>query len=100
MITPFNFPLNLAAHKIGPAIASGCPFVLKPADRTPVSSSILGEILSKTSLPEVLKTPLLFNHPRVLSLFCLAIFLSLKISAKTPTSKCCPSQDLLKLDGN
>lgn len=52
MITPFNFPLNLAAHKIGPAIASGCPFVLKPSDRTPISSSILGEILSETKLPD------------------------------------------------
>jgi acyl-CoA reductase-like NAD-dependent aldehyde dehydrogenase len=52
MITPFNFPLNLAAHKIGPAIASGCPFVLKPSDRTPISASILGEILAETKLPD------------------------------------------------
>lgn len=52
MITPFNFPLNLAAHKIGPAIATGCPFVLKPSDRTPVSASILGQILSETNLPD------------------------------------------------
>lgn len=52
MITPFNFPLNLAAHKIGPAIAAGCPFVLKPSDRTPISASILGEILSETKLPD------------------------------------------------
>jgi acyl-CoA reductase-like NAD-dependent aldehyde dehydrogenase len=52
MIVPFNFPVNLAMHKIGPAIAAGCPFVLKPSDRTPVSSAILGEMLSNTSLPE------------------------------------------------
>lgn len=52
MITPFNFPLNLAAHKIGPAIAAGCPFVLKPSIHTPISASILGEILSQTSLPD------------------------------------------------
>jgi acyl-CoA reductase-like NAD-dependent aldehyde dehydrogenase len=52
MITPFNFPLNLAAHKIGPAIATGCPFVLKPSDRTPISSAILGEILASTKLPD------------------------------------------------
>jgi acyl-CoA reductase-like NAD-dependent aldehyde dehydrogenase len=52
MITPFNFPLNLAAHKIGPAIATGCPFVLKPSDRTPISASILGEILAETKLPD------------------------------------------------
>ncbi|MDB4946144.1 MAG: Delta-pyrroline-5-carboxylate dehydrogenase [Labilithrix sp.] len=50
-ITPFNFPLNLVAHKIAPAIAAGCPFVLKPSDRTPVSAMILGEILAETALP-------------------------------------------------
>jgi hypothetical protein len=38
MIVPFNFPVNLAAHKIAPAIAAGCPFVLKPSDRTPIST--------------------------------------------------------------
>mmetsp|Transcript_1503 Transcript_1503/g.4707 ORF Transcript_1503/g.4707 Transcript_1503/m.4707 type:complete len:483 (-) Transcript_1503:148-1596(-) len=51
MIAPFNFPLNLAAHKIGPAIAAGCPFVLKPSDRTPASALMLGEILAETNLP-------------------------------------------------
>lgn len=50
-ITPFNFPLNLVAHKIAPAIAAGCPFVLKPSDRTPVSAMILGEVLAETALP-------------------------------------------------
>lgn len=50
-ITPFNFPLNLVAHKIAPAIAAGCPFILKPADLTPVSALIIGDILSTTSLP-------------------------------------------------
>ncbi len=47
-ITPWNFPLNLVAHKIAPAIACGCPFVLKPASYTPL---ILGEILAETDLP-------------------------------------------------
>ncbi|RMH29170.1 MAG: aldehyde dehydrogenase family protein [Planctomycetota bacterium] len=51
-ITPFNFPLNLAAHKIGPAIAAGCPCVLKPDDRTPITSLMLGEILAGLDLPE------------------------------------------------
>eukprot|EP00697_Spironema_sp_BW2_P012833 gnl/Spiro4/29497_TR14446_c0_g1_i1.p1 gnl/Spiro4/29497_TR14446_c0_g1~~gnl/Spiro4/29497_TR14446_c0_g1_i1.p1 ORF type:complete len:544 (+),score=104.55 gnl/Spiro4/29497_TR14446_c0_g1_i1:39-1634(+) len=46
MISPFNFPLNLSAHKIAPAIAAGCPFILKPSDRTPITSQLLGEILS------------------------------------------------------
>lgn len=50
-IAPFNFPLNLVAHKIAPAIAAGCPFVLKPASLTPVSALILGEILAETDLP-------------------------------------------------
>lgn len=51
-ISPFNFPINLAAHKIAPAIAAGCPFVLKPASRTPVGALIVGEILAETDLPE------------------------------------------------
>ncbi len=50
-ISPFNFPLNLAAHKIAPAIAVGCPFVLKPASRTPVGALLMGEILAETDLP-------------------------------------------------
>ena len=51
-ISPFNFPLNLAAHKIAPAIAVGCPFVMKPASRTPLGAIIMGEILAETDLPE------------------------------------------------
>ncbi|MDJ0855422.1 MAG: aldehyde dehydrogenase family protein [Desulfobacterales bacterium] len=50
-ISPFNFPLNLAAHKIAPAIAAGCPFVLKPASRTPVGALLIGEVLAETGLP-------------------------------------------------
>ncbi len=50
-ITPFNFPLNLVAHKVAPAIACGCPFVLKPASRTPVSALLLAEILAETDWP-------------------------------------------------
>ncbi len=50
-ITPFNFPLNLAAHKVGPALAAGCPFILKPDPRTPVTSIMLGEILAEADLP-------------------------------------------------
>ena len=51
-ISPFNFPLNLAAHKIAPAIAVGCPFVMKPASRTPLGAIIMGEILAETDLPK------------------------------------------------
>lgn len=51
-ISPFNFPLNLAAHKIAPALAAGCPFVMKPASLTPVGALIIGEVLAETDLPE------------------------------------------------
>ena len=50
-ISPFNFPLNLAAHKIAPALAVGCPFVLKPASRTPIGALMIGEILAETDIP-------------------------------------------------
>jgi acyl-CoA reductase-like NAD-dependent aldehyde dehydrogenase len=50
-ITPFNFPLNLVAHKLGPAIAAGCPVVLKPAERTPLSAVALAERLLEAGLP-------------------------------------------------
>jgi acyl-CoA reductase-like NAD-dependent aldehyde dehydrogenase len=49
-ISPFNFPLNLVAHKLAPAIAVGAPIVLKPAPATPLSALLLGEILSETDL--------------------------------------------------
>lgn len=51
-ITPFNFPLNLVAHKLAPAIASGCTVVLKPASQTPVSSLKLCQIMQEAGLPE------------------------------------------------
>lgn len=51
-ISPFNFPLNLAAHKVAPAIAVGCPFVLKPASLTPIGAIVIGEVLAETHLPK------------------------------------------------
>ena len=52
-IAPFNFPLNLAAHKIAPALAIGCPFVMKPASKTPLGALIMGEVLAECDvLPE------------------------------------------------
>ncbi|MBN1917462.1 MAG: aldehyde dehydrogenase family protein [Verrucomicrobia bacterium] len=50
-ISPFNFPLNLAAHKVAPAIAAGCPFVLKPASAAPIGALIIGEVLAECDLP-------------------------------------------------
>src|SRR5215204_1703321 len=50
-ITPFNFPLNLVAHKIAPALAAGCAVVLKPAGHTPLSALLLGELETEAGLP-------------------------------------------------
>ncbi|MEM9236775.1 MAG: aldehyde dehydrogenase family protein, partial [Verrucomicrobiota bacterium] len=51
-ISPFNFPLNLAAHKVAPALAIGCPFVLKPASLTPIGALVIGDVLAETDLPK------------------------------------------------
>ncbi|MCW3105321.1 MAG: Aldehyde Dehydrogenase [Bacteroidetes bacterium] len=51
-IAPFNFPMNLAVHKIAPAIAAGCPIILKPASSTPLSTLELAKIIDRTSLPK------------------------------------------------
>jgi acyl-CoA reductase-like NAD-dependent aldehyde dehydrogenase len=51
-ISPFNFPLNLVAHKVAPAIAAGCPVVLKPASQTPLSAFALAGLLAEAGLPE------------------------------------------------
>jgi acyl-CoA reductase-like NAD-dependent aldehyde dehydrogenase len=54
-ITPFNFPLNLVAHKVAPALAAGCPLILKPAPQTPFTALALGEVVLKAGwLPEAL----------------------------------------------
>jgi acyl-CoA reductase-like NAD-dependent aldehyde dehydrogenase len=51
-ITPFNFPLNLVAHKVAPAIAAGCSMVLKPAPQTPLSSLLLAEVIQQAGWPD------------------------------------------------
>jgi glyceraldehyde-3-phosphate dehydrogenase (NADP+) len=51
-ISPFNFPLNLVAHKLAPAVAAGCPIVLKPASQTPSPALLLAEILHSAGLPD------------------------------------------------
>lgn len=50
-ISPFNFPLNLVAHKVAPAVAVGAPIIVKPAPATPLSALLLGELLAETDLP-------------------------------------------------
>jgi len=51
-ITPFNFPLNLVAHKVAPAIAAGCSMVLKPAPQTPLTSLLLAEVVQQAGWPD------------------------------------------------
>src|SRR5579862_7818738 len=51
-ITPFNFPLNLVAHKAAPAIAAGCPILIKPSPQTPFTALALGEVILKAGWPE------------------------------------------------
>jgi acyl-CoA reductase-like NAD-dependent aldehyde dehydrogenase len=51
-ITPFNFPLNLVAHKVAPALAAGCPILVKPAPQTPFTALALGEVILKAGWPE------------------------------------------------
>ena len=51
-ITPFNFPLNLVAHKVAPAIATGCSFLIKPAEQTPTSALQLGQIAIESGYPK------------------------------------------------
>jgi acyl-CoA reductase-like NAD-dependent aldehyde dehydrogenase len=61
-ITPFNFPLNLVAHKVAPAIAAGCPMVLKPAPQTPLTSLLLGEVVQHSGWPDGALNVLLLSN--------------------------------------
>ena len=51
-ISPFNFPVNLVAHKLAPALAVGAPIVIKPASATPLGALVLGELVGETDLPQ------------------------------------------------
>ena len=51
-ITPFNFPLNLVAHKLAPAIAAGCTIVLKPATKTPMVALMLADVVARSGYPQ------------------------------------------------
>lgn len=61
-ITPFNFPLNLVSHKLAPAIAAGCPVLLKPAPQTPFTALALGEVILKAGWPEEALAVLPLSH--------------------------------------
>ena len=73
-ITPFNFPLNLVAHKVAPAVAAGNAIIIKPSPRTPLTSLLLGEVFLESGLPssalqivptEVANIPKIVNDPRI-----------------------------------
>lgn len=51
-ITPFNFPMNLVAHKVSPALAAGCPIIVRPASSTPLCALALAEIIEKAGYPK------------------------------------------------
>src|SRR5690606_3161841 len=51
-ISPFNFPLNLVAHKVATALAAGCPIIIKPASKTPITALMLADIVDKTVWPK------------------------------------------------
>ncbi|OOC55211.1 MULTISPECIES: aldehyde dehydrogenase family protein [Nocardiopsis] len=67
-ISPFNFPLNLVAHKVAPALAVGAPVILKPAPTTPMTALILGEIIAETDLPGGMVSVLPMPNDRAASL--------------------------------
>ncbi|WP_116244807.1 aldehyde dehydrogenase family protein [Nocardiopsis sp. FIRDI 009] len=67
-ISPFNFPLNLVAHKIAPALAVGAPIILKPAPATPMTALVLGEIIAETDLPGGVLSVLPMPNERAASL--------------------------------
>jgi acyl-CoA reductase-like NAD-dependent aldehyde dehydrogenase len=64
-ITPFNFPLNLVTHKVGPALAAGCPTVLKPAERTPLTALRLAELLCEAGIAPGMLNVVTGDGPRV-----------------------------------
>jgi glyceraldehyde-3-phosphate dehydrogenase (NADP+) len=64
-ITPFNFPLNLVAHKVAPCLASGNTMVLKPSPRTPLSALLLAEVLDEAGIPAGQMNVIPFDHSHV-----------------------------------
>ena len=67
-ITPFNFPLNLVAHKVAPCLASGNTMVLKPSPRTPLSALLLAEVLDEAGIPAGQVNVIPFDHSHVAGL--------------------------------
>jgi acyl-CoA reductase-like NAD-dependent aldehyde dehydrogenase len=67
-IAPFNFPLNLVAHKVAPALAVGAPVLIKPAPATPLSALLLGELLAEAELPDGMWSVLPVPNDRMASL--------------------------------
>jgi acyl-CoA reductase-like NAD-dependent aldehyde dehydrogenase len=69
-ITPFNFPLNLACHKLGPAIAAGCAVVLKPADKAPLTACLLADLAMEAGLPPGWLNVIVGEAAEIADVFC------------------------------
>lgn len=104
-ITPFNFPLNLVAHKVAPALAAGNPIILKPAPQTPLTALLLGRVILETELPagSVNIVPCsnalaetLVQHPRIQALS----FTGSAAVGWMLKEKCGKKRVLLELGGN
>src|SRR5437899_12183176 len=67
-ISPFNFPVNLVAHKLAPALAVGAPIVLKPAGQTPLGALLLAEPFDETGLPNGTRSVLTISGQRTATL--------------------------------
>jgi len=63
-VSAFNHPINLIVHQVGPAIAVGCPVIIKPAEKTPLSAFMLVDILPEAVLPEAWCQPVLTSTSR------------------------------------
>lgn len=69
-ITPFNFPLNLVAHKVGPALAANNPVIVKPSESTPITAFRLRELLCEAGLPEEMMQIVVGDPEEIVDVFC------------------------------
>jgi glyceraldehyde-3-phosphate dehydrogenase (NADP+) len=104
-ITPFNFPLNLVAHKVAPCLAAGNPFVLKPAPQTPLTALLLGEVFLTTDLPPTAVTILPCSNALAERMVEHPIFQALSFTGSVNVGwmlkgKAGPKRVLLELGGN
>ncbi len=104
-ITPFNFPLNLVAHKVAPCLAVGNPIVLKPAPQTPLTALLLGEVFLTTDLPASALTIIPCSNDLAERMVVHPVFQALSFTGSVGVgwmlkSKAGPKRVLLELGGN